>query len=365
MIQFTQGDLLQSDAEAFVNPVNTQGVMGKGLALQFRERYPDHYQAYRQACQAGTVRPGHLLIGDRGPEVGHPRYIIHFPTKREWRHASRMEDIESGLVALVADVQRLGIRSVAVPALGCGLGGLPWPEVSERMQQAFEAAPDVTWSVYQPNPQECSVKPSSSTRPSFRPEPVPHLPRQTRPSPARARPPSAQPVSSRPAKKPSSPGKATSSSLIAADREGARRFPCLFGSHDFSRLDTTPGAASPFAPRAGWHPEPQEYIDALRAYCTSPCGPMQILQTLARHAVMRFDRGGCLPEVVGPYAKPLNQILAAFVKKAEQDIQAPPVTVPAASRSWRKAAPADQEGGHIPKDRGGLDTGSQESPSPF
>lgn len=151
MIQFTQGDLLQSDAEALVNPVNTQGVMGKGLALQFRERYPDHYQVYRQACQAGTVRPGRMLVGDRGPEAGHPRYIIHFPTKREWRHASRMEDIESGLAALVTEMRRLGIRSVAVPALGCGLGGLPWPEVSERVRHAFEAAPDVLWLVYSPS----------------------------------------------------------------------------------------------------------------------------------------------------------------------------------------------------------------------
>ncbi len=149
MIRLIQGDLLKADVEAVVNAVNTQGVMGKGLALQFRERYPDNYQAYRQACQAGAVRPGRMLICTRDPSE-RPRYIINFPTKRHWRNPSRMEDIESGLAALVAEVRCLGIRSVAVPALGCGLGGLPWPGVYERMRHAFEATPDVLWLVYGP-----------------------------------------------------------------------------------------------------------------------------------------------------------------------------------------------------------------------
>lgn len=93
--------------------------------------------------------PGCMLICARAPSE-RPRYIINFPTKRHWRNPSRMEDVESGLAALVAEVRCLGIRSVAVPALGCGLGGLPWPEVSDRMRHAFEAAPDVLWLVYGP-----------------------------------------------------------------------------------------------------------------------------------------------------------------------------------------------------------------------
>lgn len=136
--------------------------------------------------------------------------------------------------------------------------------------------------------------------------------------------------------------KAENIAALAASREGAHRFPCLFGLHDFARLDTTPGANSPFAPRANWHPSPEEYVDALRAYCRSPCGPRQHLQALARHAVTRKERGGCLPEVTGPYAESLGQILAALIRKIEQGPDAnPATTAPTASRSWRKTARAD------------------------
>lgn len=149
MFELTRGNLLEADVEAVVNTVNTEGIMGKGVALQFRKAYPENYEAYRRACEAGEVQPGRMFVFDR-QSLTNPRYIINFPTKRHWRSKSRMEDIESGLVALVADVRRLGIRSVAVPSLGCGLGGLPWPEVQRRMRAAFEQVPDVRWQVYEP-----------------------------------------------------------------------------------------------------------------------------------------------------------------------------------------------------------------------
>ena len=134
MFELTRGNLLDAEVEAVVNTVNTEGIMGKGIALQFRKAYPENYEAYRRACKAGEVRPGHMFVFDRHT-LTLPRYIINFPTKRHWRHKSRMEDIEAGLIALVAEVRRLGIRSIAVPPLGSGLGGLPWPEVRRRIWQ--------------------------------------------------------------------------------------------------------------------------------------------------------------------------------------------------------------------------------------
>ena len=149
MFELTRGNLLEADVEAVVNAVNTEGVMGKGIALQFRNAYPDNYEAYRWACEANDVKPGRMFVFLR-QSLTNPRHIINFPTKRHWKAKSRMEDIESGLTALVSDVRRLGIRSIAVPALGCGLGGLPWPEVQRRMRDAFEQLPKVRWLVYEP-----------------------------------------------------------------------------------------------------------------------------------------------------------------------------------------------------------------------
>jgi O-acetyl-ADP-ribose deacetylase (regulator of RNase III) len=144
-----------------VNTVNTEGIMGKGIALQFRKAYPENYEAYRRACRAGEVQPGRMFVFDRHT-LTPPHYIINFPTKRHWRHKSRMEDIEAGLVALVGEVRRLGIPSIAVPPLGSGLGGLPWPEVRRRMQEAFEQVPEVRWLVYElagsPDPKSMKMR---------------------------------------------------------------------------------------------------------------------------------------------------------------------------------------------------------------
>lgn len=151
MIEITRGDLLQAKVEALVNPVNCVGVMGKGLAAQFKRAFPAHFEAYRAACARGEVVPGRMLIVTASSPSG-PRSIIHFPTKRHWRAASRMDDIESGLSALVVDVQTQGIQSIAVPPLGCGLGGLAWSDVRPRIERAFEALPAIRVLLFEPTP---------------------------------------------------------------------------------------------------------------------------------------------------------------------------------------------------------------------
>ncbi len=150
MIEAARGNLLQADAEALVNTVNTVGFMGKGIALQFKQAYPENFSAYAQAVRRGEVRPGHMLVVPTG-FVTNPRYIINFPTKRHWRERSRLEDIESGLQALVSEIQRLGIGSIAIPPLGCGNGGLDWSEVEPRILKAFQDLPDVRVLLYGPH----------------------------------------------------------------------------------------------------------------------------------------------------------------------------------------------------------------------
>lgn len=125
MIEDARGNLLQADAEALVNTVNTVGSMGKGIALQFKQAFPGNFAAYAQAVKRGEVQPGRMFVWSAGL-VTNPRYIVNFPTKRHWRGRSRIEDIEAGLTALVQEIRRLGIRSIAVPPLGCGNGGLEW-----------------------------------------------------------------------------------------------------------------------------------------------------------------------------------------------------------------------------------------------
>lgn len=122
-----QGDIFLAPAEALVNPVNCVGVMGKGLALQFKQRFPANFHAYREACRKGLVRPGKVFIFDTGGTS--PRFIINFPTKRHWRDRSRLEDIRAGLRDLAREVASRCISSVAIPPIGCGLGGLMRTEV--------------------------------------------------------------------------------------------------------------------------------------------------------------------------------------------------------------------------------------------
>lgn len=149
MIKTMNGDILKADAEALVNTVNCVGFMGRGIAAQFKRAYPNNFGVYQSACKRHEVQPGKMLVVESG-QLTNPRWIINFPTKRHWRGSSRMEDIEAGLVALVAEVRRLGIKSVAVPPLGCGLGGLKWAEVRPCIERAFSHLVDVEVLLFEP-----------------------------------------------------------------------------------------------------------------------------------------------------------------------------------------------------------------------
>lgn len=162
MIKLTQGDLLkQNDVDAIVNTVNCVGVMGKGIALQFKNKWPDNFAEYAAACKAGQVRPGRMFIHDSGGLVK-PNYIINFPTKDHWRGASKMAFIRDGLIDLVTQVRRLGIRSIAIPPLGCGNGGLDWTQVRPLIEASFEVLPDVEVRLFEPggapNPKTMEVR---------------------------------------------------------------------------------------------------------------------------------------------------------------------------------------------------------------
>lgn len=149
MVQIKQGNIVTADVEALVNTVNCVGYMGKGIALQFKKAFPENFKAYEQACRYNEVRPGRMFISDTDSLVN-PRYIINFPTKRHWRGKSRLEDIRSGLKALVGEVKQLGIKSIAVPPLGCGLGGLDWRVVRPIIEKAFTNFPDVHVLLFEP-----------------------------------------------------------------------------------------------------------------------------------------------------------------------------------------------------------------------
>lgn len=150
MIEFVQGDILQASAEALVNTVNCVGVMGRGIALQFKNRFPENFKMYQVACKREEVRPGRMLVYATGRLTG-PKYIINFPTKRHWRGKSRIEDIDAGLVALTAEIVERKISSVAIPPLGSGLGGLNWADVRPRIERAVRDLKEVRVFVYEPN----------------------------------------------------------------------------------------------------------------------------------------------------------------------------------------------------------------------
>lgn len=143
------GDLLRADVEALVNTVNTVGVMGKGIALQFKQAFPENFKAYKRACDADEIKLGSMFVFDRGT-LTPPRYIINFPTKKHWRSRSQLADIEAGLADLRARIEDLGIKSVAVPPLGCGNGGLDWADVGPMIRDALAGLPGVDIRIYPP-----------------------------------------------------------------------------------------------------------------------------------------------------------------------------------------------------------------------
>ncbi len=157
MIEFKQGDILTADVEALVNTVNCVGIMGRGIALQFRNVFPDNFHAYEVACKRGEVQPGRMFVFETH-RLTNPRYVINFPTKRHWRGKSRLADIKAGLPALVAEIKRLRIRSIAIPPLASGLGGLDWNDVRPLIVRALDEVQDLKAIVFEPlgapNPKE-------------------------------------------------------------------------------------------------------------------------------------------------------------------------------------------------------------------
>lgn len=150
MVNEISGNLLDANVEALVNTVNSVGVMGKGIALQFKQAFPENYAAYVAACKRGEVQPGQMFVFHTNT-FHNPHWIINFPTKRHWKGKSKLEDIESGLRALVEFVRKEKIRSIAVPPLGCGNGGLDWADVRKRILDAFEILPNVEVKLFVPS----------------------------------------------------------------------------------------------------------------------------------------------------------------------------------------------------------------------
>jgi O-acetyl-ADP-ribose deacetylase (regulator of RNase III) len=148
MIELKQGNLLEENIEALVNTVNCVGVMGKGIALQFKQAFPENFKQYKKACDAKKVKPGRMLTTSTSKLF--PQYIINFPTKNHWKGKSKIEDIESGLKALVKEVKQLNIKAIAIPPLGCGNGGLDWAQVKPMIVNAFTELPDVRVVIFEP-----------------------------------------------------------------------------------------------------------------------------------------------------------------------------------------------------------------------
>lgn len=149
MIRYTQGNLLDAEAEALVNTVNTVGVMGRGIALMFKERFQDNFKAYKRACKDGGVETGRMFVTETGELTG-PRYIINFPTKKHWRPPSKIEWVDAGLQNLREFIEAQGIRSVAIPPLGCGNGGLQWDDVKRLIESHLGDLADLDILVYEP-----------------------------------------------------------------------------------------------------------------------------------------------------------------------------------------------------------------------
>ena len=172
MLEFTRGNLLEANAEALVNTVNTVGVMGKGIALQFCKSFPEILPSYKDACQSGELVVGTvqvielpLLAGMKGP-----KYVVNFPTKEHWRGNSKIEFIQLGLQSLRREIETRQIKSIAIPPLGCGLGGLNWSDVRYEIETALSTVADVQIIVYEPvgAPAAAAMK-SRTTKPKMTP----------------------------------------------------------------------------------------------------------------------------------------------------------------------------------------------------
>jgi O-acetyl-ADP-ribose deacetylase (regulator of RNase III) len=149
VIEFKRGDILNANAEALVNTVNCVGVMGRGIARQFKDAFPDNFNAYAATCKRHELQPGRMFVFERH-QLGNPKFIINFPTKRHWRGQSRLGDIEAGLHSLVNEIRERRIKSIAIPPLGSGLGGLDWTQVRPRIEKALAPLEDVSVVIFEP-----------------------------------------------------------------------------------------------------------------------------------------------------------------------------------------------------------------------
>ena len=156
MITFTQGNLLEAKVEALVNTVNTVGVMGKGIALMFKERFTDNFQRYAAACKAKQVHTGQMFVTEVR-ELDGPRWIVNFPTKQHWRAPSQMAWVVEGLQDLRRFLVENKVKSIAIPPLGAGNGGLDWSLVREQIELALADLPGVEITVFEPTSQYQNV----------------------------------------------------------------------------------------------------------------------------------------------------------------------------------------------------------------
>jgi len=134
MIKVVSGNLFDSKSQVWVNTVNTVGVMGKGIALEFKNRFPEMFEEYTYACKYGYVRIGTIWIWEL-PKTNIPQYVFNFPTKAHWRKSSRIEWIERGLDDLEIQLKIRSIKSISIPPLGCGNGGLDWEKVRPLIEE--------------------------------------------------------------------------------------------------------------------------------------------------------------------------------------------------------------------------------------
>ena len=149
MIEYGKGDIFAQDVAAIVNPVNCIGVMGAGLALQFKTRFPDYFAAYSLDCARGLMAWGDVRVFDRGEGL-FPRYLVSLATKFHWKDCSVLGFIQRGLRLLAEEIEAHRMESIAIPALGCGLGGLDWGDVREEIERELAGVEDTKIIVLEP-----------------------------------------------------------------------------------------------------------------------------------------------------------------------------------------------------------------------
>lgn len=149
MIEYQEGNLTENGAKALVNTVNCVGVMGKGIALSFKKAFPSYFEEYKSMCGENLIHAGHVYVHPTNKLIG-PKYLISFATKHHWQNPSKMRWVVNGLKELVILVREFEIKSIAIPALGCGNGGLNWNEVRPLIEFAFSDMPDVHVIIYPP-----------------------------------------------------------------------------------------------------------------------------------------------------------------------------------------------------------------------